>query len=242
MMTEICAIIAVLFVLGGIVMYLGNRRVDKVTRRSRWLKYGVYVLIVYTMLGSALAGYFVWIAGIIVILGLFELIRVASYRERGMLRKPILKWSLLVYLGLSYCVISFAHVCSPPTLVFVYVVVAAFDGFSQVIGQLLGKHKLAHRISPGKTIEGAAGGLIAAVSIATLLHRLPPVSPVQAAMMGTGLSLTGLCGDLLASWYKRLHSVKDFGNILPGHGGVLDRFDSLLTAITAFWIYTLIVR
>ena len=145
-----------------------------------------------------------------------------------------------VYLMLASGLFAFAHSNSPDTIIFVYLVVAVFDGFSQVCGQLLGKHRLAPFISPGKTVEGSLGGLLVAVGIACFLRALPGFSAAQSVFVGILLSVAGLAGDLLASWYKRLNRIKDFGRILPGHGGMLDRFDSLIAAATVFWLYGLV--
>jgi len=113
---------------------------------------------------------------------------------------------------------------------FVYLVVATFDGFSQVAGNLFGRHLLARKISPSKTVEGTLGGLVLAAAVAVLLHPLVSLSAAQSLAAGGWIVAAGFSGDLLASWVKRMSGVKDFGRILPGHGGVLDRFDSLLFA------------
>ena len=118
------------------------------------------------------------------------------------------------------------------TFAFLFLVTAATDGFSQVIGQLLGRHALAPNISPAKTIEGLLGGLVAAIVVALLLRELLlpwPVPTTVALALGTGLA--GLAGDLAASWVKRRAAIKDYSAALPGQGGILDRFDSLLGAM-----------
>ena len=111
-----------------------------------------------------------------------------------------------------------------------YLLVAVFDGFSQVIGQLVGRRLLAPGISPGKTVEGAIGGLIAALMVGFVLRDLVWPDPIQALLLAATISFAGLCGDLAASLVKRRAEIKDFGTILPGQGGILDRFDSFLVA------------
>lgn len=240
MLTMVFGCLAGFFLLGGIAMFFANQRVDAPTKRSRWLKYGVYVLIVHLVIGSALAGalYFSLLMLLVAGLGAVELFRL--YRLTGCTRQrlPIMLLSGGIYLALASGLLMFAVHTPAATVIFVYLTVATFDGFSQVTGQLLGKHRLAPRISPHKTIEGTFGGLLAAVAIAILLRSLAGLSFGQAGSLAVYLSLAGLCGDLAASWCKRLHGVKDFGHLLPGHGGVLDRFDSLLAAGSAFWLYT----
>lgn len=108
------------------------------------------------------------------------------------------------------------------------------DVFAYFTGRLAGRHPLAPGISPKKTLEGAAGGLVAALLASYLInahlwdHYLPFAS---IAMLGTLVWLAGTAGDLYESRMKRLAGIKDSGNILPGHGGFLDRFDSFFVVI-----------
>ena len=113
---------------------------------------------------------------------------------------------------------------------------AAFisDAFALFAGMLFGKHKLAPELSPKKTVEGAAGGFLGAV-IALLLYGLLlekvwglQVSYPLLVLYGALGSLVSQLGDLSFSYIKREYGIKDYGNILPGHGGVLDRFDSVI--------------
>lgn len=97
-------------------------------------------------------------------------------------------------------------------------------------GRLWGKHKLAVELSPNKTKEGAVGGLVASMLVAVIAFIIVPlpVSLSESALLGLLASVAGQIGDLAASAIKRQTGIKDFGNLLPGHGGVLDRFDSFL--------------
>lgn len=120
----------------------------------------------------------------------------------------------------------------------------AADTGAYAIGRLLGRHKMAPTLSPGKTWEGAGGGLIAAIIAALLLDQLlqccsglgltqwwPP------ALIGAALGIAAPAGDLLESKLKRLAQVKDAGRLFPGHGGILDRLDSLLLTLpTAYYL------
>jgi phosphatidate cytidylyltransferase len=137
-------------------------------------------------------------------------------------------WVWVPYIAISLGSIMAAAI-SPPTLViFVYLVVAAFDGGSQVVGQLIGRRALAPALSPQKTLEGLAGGLIVAAAVAVLLRGLAEIGAPVAALLGLAMGVVGLAGDLSASWVKRRAAIKNYSNILPGHGGVLDRFDAFL--------------
>jgi phosphatidate cytidylyltransferase len=94
----------------------------------------------------------------------------------------------------------------------------------------MGKRKLWPDISPNKTIEGSVGGIVCGVIVALLFAFLSPLteSPLHLMVIGLVLSIFGQVGDLVESAFKRHYGVKDSGNILPGHGGVLDRTDSWL--------------
>jgi phosphatidate cytidylyltransferase len=106
-------------------------------------------------------------------------------------------------------------------------------------GRAFGKRKLMERVSPKKTIEGAVGGLVLAVVGACVVKALAleRVSWGHAVALGIVLDLAGVVGDLFESMLKRTHDVKDSGNIMPGHGGILDRIDSLLFSAPVAWCY-----
>lgn len=110
------------------------------------------------------------------------------------------------------------------------VICALNDIFAFLVGSRFGKHKLARRISPGKTVEGAVGALVIAVTVTTLCCAalFPEADAYRVAGFTAIVSVLGQWGDLSMSAVKRIAGVKDFGKLLPGHGGILDRCDSLL--------------
>ena len=128
----------------------------------------------------------------------------------------------------------------PPALLLVYliVVVQMSDVFQYVFGKLLGRTKLAPRVSPAKTVEGLLGGGLAAVAIGTLLHVMTPFSPLEAAGMSALIVIAGFFGGLVLSAIKRDLGVKDWGTLIGGHGGVLDRLDSVCFAAPLFFHLT----
>jgi phosphatidate cytidylyltransferase len=111
-------------------------------------------------------------------------------------------------------------------------------------GTSLGRHKLAPSISPNKTIEGLAGGLAAALLASFLAQAwfLPSWTSADCVALACLLTVTGLLGDLTESAMKRGAGVKDSGSLIPGHGGMLDRLDSLLFAAPAFYYYVSLVK
>lgn len=112
------------------------------------------------------------------------------------------------------------------------------DTMAYFTGMLLGKHKLFERISPKKTWEGTVGGVLATISVAWLIgNRLDESHLIFWIISGALISLTSIFGDLIESLFKRSAEVKDSGNILPGHGGVLDRFDAVLLSAPFFYCW-----
>ena len=134
-----------------------------------------------------------------------------------------------------------------------YIIIGLFcawltDTFAYFSGKFLGKHKLCPKISPKKTVEGAIGGAVGAVLscvIAFLIFdkfyfTVHSIALWEVILLTLVLSIVGMCGDLTASVMKRNFGVKDFGKIIPGHGGVMDRFDSALFVLTTLYAAVLI--
>ena len=118
------------------------------------------------------------------------------------------------------------------------------DTFAYICGRLLGKHKLYEKISPKKTIEGFIGGLLFTQLAAFIIYKTSSlqISLIAWLLIALGISVLGTVGDLIESKYKRQAGVKDSGNIMPGHGGILDRFDSILFAAPfLFLIYKILI-
>ena len=116
------------------------------------------------------------------------------------------------------------------------------DSGAYFAGRLFGRNLLIPSLSPNKTVEGSVGGLLLTVLIvAPLAYQLLDYTVAKALIIGAGVSVSSQCGDLFESSLKRILDVKDLGNFLPGHGGVLDRVDSLLfTAPTVYYISLLV--
>ena len=116
-------------------------------------------------------------------------------------------------------------------------VIWGLDTAAYAVGKTLGKHKLCPAISPGKTVEGALGALLAAVILTAGLGYWLGLPVGYGVVLGGLLGVVGQAGDLFESMLKRRVGVKDSGALLPGHGGVLDRFDSLLFAAPVAYFY-----
>jgi len=222
------------FLIGGLGILAINRRPGASGARERWTKFAVYFVIVHAVIAAILMGCaFAALAALILVVGLGELVRAAAASPLG--KRRTLAIVLPLYAAVASGFVAFARATATPTILFVYVVVLTFDGFCQVSGQLFGRHKLAPRVSPGKTVEGLAGGLAMATITALPLSAWTGFRPISAGALALLVSTAALAGDLTASYVKRTCGVKDYAAWIPGHGGVLDRFDSFVAAGSVFW-------
>jgi phosphatidate cytidylyltransferase len=116
-----------------------------------------------------------------------------------------------------------------------------YDSGAYLIGRWLGRHRLVERISPSKTVEGLAGGLVAATLTSGIVSVLVGLDPWHALLLGPLLGLAAQAGDLAESLVKRAAGRKESGHLVPGHGGILDRIDSFLFAAPVLVAYALLV-
>jgi phosphatidate cytidylyltransferase len=120
-------------------------------------------------------------------------------------------------------------------LFFLVAVAQSSDVFQYIWGKLCGRHKIAPHVSPNKTVEGLLGGGLSAIALGAALWPITPFTPLQAAGMAAIIVVMGFFGGLVMSAIKRDRGVKDYGELLPGHGGMLDRIDSLCFAAPVFF-------
>ena len=144
---------------------------------------------------------------------------------------PILPFGLLIYMNNDLCYRNLIY--------YMFVIVFAFDGTAYIFGKLLGMHKIIPSISPGKTVEGCIGGFIGALitfwtAISAETLCLPKFFMFLLVLITCCLSFVG---DIFESFLKRQANIKDSGNILPGHGGFLDRFDAVIFATFFFFLF-----
>lgn len=120
-------------------------------------------------------------------------------------------------------------------VVFLVIVVQSSDVFQYVWGKLLGKHRLSPAISPSKTVEGLVGGIASATALGAALWQLTPFTPWQAALVALGINVFGFFGGYVLSAIKRDRGLKDWGTMIEGHGGMLDRVDSISFSAPIFF-------
>lgn len=129
-------------------------------------------------------------------------------------------------------------------IIFLFLIIIANDSFAYYMGRRFGRRKLSPAVSPNKTMEGAVSGLIGGIIIAAVFQQifLTKVSLGEAVLLAIFMGITGQLSDLFESLIKRSADVKDSGSLLPGHGGILDRIDSLIFPIPALYYYLIIFR
>lgn len=217
------------FLVGALFMAASRRNAPPGAMRGRWLKLAVFFVIVHAVLGVAIVGA-PWITALLAVIAIAGAVELYFAWQRIPLPRPTSVW--VVYGLATGAVFAVGARIPGETFAFLFLVTAAADGFAQVTGQLYGRRRLAPRVSPAKTVEGFLGGILAAVVVALLVRgALLHASLVDTALLAVATALAGQLGDLAASWVKRRAGIKDYSAALPGQGGVLDRFDSLLAAV-----------
>lgn len=215
------------FAIGGMAVYKVCRGTTGAEKRKHWVKFVTYAILVFGQMLLISNNAYPWFSVLIALAGLFE---VAVLKKKPSIR-PLLLY-LIPATGF-YCFFKTSEVGIQQ---FVFIIVITFDGYSQLAGQLAGRTKLFPTISPGKTWEGLAGGLISVVITALLLSGAVHLGFLKALLYGLLTGILAMLGDWIASCYKRRNGVKDFSRMIPGHGGVLDRFDSLILAASGMWM------
>ena len=159
-----------------------------------------------------------------------------------------LERSAKIQWGLMICVYCLSHVPALLTLeipdyagrnlllvVFLLLTVQSSDVFQYIWGKLLGRHALSKQISPSKTVEGLVGGVLSATAMGAALWWITPFSPGEAAFVALVINTLGFFGGFVLSAIKRDRGVKDWGHLIEGHGGMLDRVDSLAFSAPVFF-------
>ncbi|TND08142.1 MAG: putative phosphatidate cytidylyltransferase [Bacteroidetes bacterium] len=187
-----------------------------------WKKYFVYLLIVHIVFTCIALHWFGILATVIFVGAAEEVWGLKNPEKKVAAWKRIIALLFVCFLGFGF--IFFAAKGPVSSVWSIYASVVIFDGISQLAGQTFGRTRFAPKISPNKTLEGFITGWLFSFGALFLLEDMEKTDIIFGACIGP----VALLGDLLASYYKRLHGIKDYGNWIPGHGGILDRFDSLL--------------
>ena len=238
-------------VLFGLMSFLALREFITLTRthradhRTLFWAFFVFTPAQYWLVGVQWYGMFALLIPVYAFL--FVAARVAAAGDT----RRFLERAAEIHFGLMLCVFAVSHAPAllmldipgytgknASLLMFLVLVAQMSDVLQYVWGKLLGRHRIAPSVSPNKTVEGFVGGVATAVLIGTSLWWVTPFSPLQAAGMSAVIALMGFFGGLVMSAVKRDRGVKDFGTVIEGHGGILDRIDSICFAAPVFFHLT----
>jgi phosphatidate cytidylyltransferase len=199
----------------------------------------------YVLIGIGWYGLFsIWIP-VYGFLALAIMAALFADTERFLDRTAATQWGLMV------CVYCVSHVPAlmtlripgyegraPLLMVFVVLIAQVSDILQYLWGKLMGKHRVAPTLSPSKTVEGLVGGVLCATALGALLWRITPFRVWQAGLMAFLIAILGFLGGLVISAIKRDRGIKDWGHLIEGHGGMLDRIDSLCFSAPVFFHLT----
>jgi phosphatidate cytidylyltransferase len=223
METYLYILVLIDFLLGAIAILSINKKRTPQQIKDNWLKFSTYFIIVLLMFLCISFNFFTFLSVIIILAGYFELIRLTISSKR--IKTGILGLAVFTLVFFSF---YFFSLLKQPYLFFTVFIVTVFDAFSQLAGHYFGKRKLIPSISPNKTVEGLAGGFIMSGITALFIRQLLALDVRESLLWALGIVIFSLAGDLFASYLKRRFGVKDYSHLIPGHGGFLDRFDSLV--------------
>jgi phosphatidate cytidylyltransferase len=222
---------------GASVLDLAERRVN------RWADLGTRAIssLVLAPIGIAC----VWVGGIAFVVAIIAVVVGLAIEWLALCRRQASRPGVAVLcpIGFGYIAVAGAAmlwlrdagIAGRANVLFMLLIVWAGDIGAYAVGRSIGGPRMAPRISPGKTWSGAVGGLLAAIAVGAIAaHLLSDAGTAwQAALVACGLGIVAQAGDLLESFVKRQFEVKDSSHLIPGHGGLLDRFDGVLAAAPA---------
>jgi phosphatidate cytidylyltransferase len=219
-----------------------TRRAD---HRILLLAFFVAIPLQYTLVAARWYGLFAVLIPVYGVLCISTAAAIAGDTVRFMERLATIQWGLMV------CVYGVSHAPAllmleipgyegenAKLLLYLILVVESSDVLQYIWGKLCGRHAIAPHVSPSKTVEGFVGGVASATLLGCALWPLTPFNPWQAAILAFVAALMGFAGGLVMSAIKRDRGVKDFGAAIAGHGGILDRIDSLCFAGPVFFHLT----
>lgn len=250
-----CAVIALSLIISPMILYVALAIVGAIGVYEALVstKYVKSKFLIYSSLAYALLMPFFYSGDIpvghealLVVYG-FLLFTVGMFRHKS-IEPTEITYAFSMTVVITFCFWAMSAVFSSKDghglfyLILVFLAAWACDTGAYFSGYFFGKHKMAPEISPKKTIEGAIGGVIfdmICMFVACLIFNKVTdftANTILLVALTPILAFTGMIGDLIASYIKRACDIKDYGNIMPGHGGILDRFDSVMTVVPFMYI------
>lgn len=229
-----------LLVLGGIWFKVGITlisviaiyeilKLKKIPKFMRLLSYLLMILIVFTNINSIIK----------IFISLFILFIPIIFYDKEIYNIEHCTYlsGFIIFLGIVFSYICVIRSKDINILIFLLLITILTDTLAYFGGKLFGKHKLIERVSPNKTIEGSIIGSLFGTIIPSIFYIYmvdPGASVYLTVLMVLSLSIIGQLGDLVFSSIKRYYKIKDFSNIMPGHGGILDRCDSIIFVVIGY--------
>ena len=220
------------------VTLLPTRRAD---HRTLFWAFFIFTPLQYLLIGIQWYGMFAILIPVFAFLFVPARLAIAGDTEAFLERASTIQWGLMICVYcLSYTpallMLQIAGYGRPAKLMLYLVLVDQLSDVLQYVwGKMLGRHKIAPVVSPNKTWEGFVGGVLSATAIGTALWWMTPFTLAVAAAVSLAITLMGFAGGLTMSAIKRDRGVKDYGTLIKGHGGILDRMDSMCFAAPVFF-------
>ena len=239
-----------LIILGGTPLYIGEAIIIAIALNEFYkafeekdikpLYYIGYIFSIYLLIKNYLKLSISYTYTLIFILFLIAIIPILTLRRNIM--DIVVTFFGIFYVGvlIDFIVLTMDGFVDGKKLVWLIFIIAFMtDTFAYFAGYLFGKHKLIPEVSPKKTIEGSIGGILGSTICCLIFGYIFKLDIVMMIVIGSIGSIIAQIGDLFASSIKRYVGIKDYGNLIPGHGGILDRFDSVI--LVAPFVYSAII-
>lgn len=229
------------YILALVVALLGFREIlGLIIKDNYWIKLISYILFLFLCGSSIIKTNFdnildYKIIGLIILI--YGIIALINHKNKEFdITKCFYLIGVTLFLGLAFEVMIITRNMSLTYFIYLFIITIMTDTFAHAVGTSVGKHKI-NEISPNKSWEGAIGGSILGTTIAVLFYLFyinQNINIFSIIFITLFLSIIGQLGDLFFSLIKRHYKIKDFSNIMPGHGGILDRLDSIIFVMLAF--------
>ena len=233
-----------------VTVFIGSHEVSKLMTKDErtWIAVPAVIVATLFFVTSVIFDSYTSVIQLVLLLAPFLF---ALFSKRFLFSEMVVScWTSIFFVALPCLLMMRMYLDSPVDaidgnylIIILFCLIWINDIFAYLTGMKFGKHKLFERISPKKTIEGSLGGLVMTVVVAFLVNYFWLEMLDDLEMMGLAIVVVvfGSLGDLCESMMKRQAEVKDSGNVIPGHGGILDRFDATFLAVPAVWCYLVVI-